>query len=257
MNCDDVEPLLGAYALDALPAGDAAAVRAHLETCEEHAAKARELRAIALRIAETPERIAVPAALRSRVLDAIAATPQETPRAAPAPARIDARARGDGGAGRIQWRPSNVRFFPNRQFAAMAAALALVIGGLLAWNIVLQRRDNGTDAGEFATRITSVAPLQSSGGAGGGTVLYFAGERKAVILGERMPALDSGKAYQLWAVGQDATPRSLGLMRADASGRMVAVVSYAAAAGEQLAVTVEPAGGSAQPTSPPIFTAKV
>lgn len=244
MNCDDVEPLLGAYALDALPAGDAAAVRTHLETCEEHAAKARELRAIALRIAETPERIAVPAALRSRVLDAIAATPQETPRAAPAPARIE-------------WQPSNMRFFPNRQFAAMAAALVLVIGGLLAWNIVLQRGDNGTDAGEFATRITSVAPLQSSGGAGGGTVLYFAGERKAVILGERMPALDSGKAYQLWAVGQDATPRSLGLMRVDASGRMVAVVSYAAAAGEQLAVTVEPAGGSAQPTSPPIFTAKV
>ena len=72
MNCDEAEDLLGAYALDALPADDAASMRAHLDGCAEHAAKAAELRAVALRMHELAEPIEAPVRLRGRVLDAMA-----------------------------------------------------------------------------------------------------------------------------------------------------------------------------------------
>jgi anti-sigma-K factor RskA len=135
----------------------------------------------------------------------------------------------------------------------LAAALVIAIGGLYAWNITLRNRlDDRLDA----SRATAVAPLQGAG-AGGGTVLYFADRHKAVVIGADMPAPDAGKTYQLWAVGDDGQPKSIGLMQPDAAGRTNAVVDFDRDATGTLAITVEPAGGSDQPTSAPVFTAKV
>ena len=67
MNCDQAEELLGAYALDALPEGEAAEMRGHLRTCETHAAKARELVAVASQLHATVDPIAPPAALGNRI----------------------------------------------------------------------------------------------------------------------------------------------------------------------------------------------
>lgn len=249
MNHAEVEELLGAYALDALPAGEAEAVRAHLATCEEHAVKARELRHIAMRLHETSEPIAAPAGLRSRLLDAVAREPQSG-----ATAPVPPLTAIPGERIRREAIPSNVRRFPTLAFGAVAAAFIAVIGGLLAWNVTLQNRlDDRLDV----SRATAIAPLAGSAQGARGSVLYFAAQKKAVVVGDNMPVLDPGKTYQLWAIGGDGAPKSIGLMQPDANGHTNTVVDFDGDAADTLAITIEPAGGSPQPTSNPVLSAKV
>jgi anti-sigma-K factor RskA len=250
VNCEQAEPLLGAYVLDALPEEEAAELRAHLRTCADHASKAAELRAVAVRLPALAEARTPPAGLRSRVLDAVAREPQDG-----RPVSLDAaRLRDDS---RRDARQPRLRRPPVYAWAALAAAVVAGFVALLVWNIVLLN-GGGSDAQHLASRVTSVSQLQPTGTLpGGGTVLYFADEHKAVIIANDLPGLSSSQAYQLWAVPADGRPKSLGLVHPDASGHTQAVVAYDVADGNTIAMTVEPAGGSDQPTSDPIYAAKV
>jgi anti-sigma-K factor RskA len=257
VNEREVDELLGSFALDALPDDEAALVREHLEGCATHAARARELRNIALNLQSDAEPMAAPAALRARVLAAVAETPQDAATAEPREAAA-ARQRNEQSASRITWQPANVpanvRRFPSSAWQAIAAAFVVLAAGLLVWNIVLQR-DSGSSFD--ARNATAVRPLQGNGEqTGSGTVLYFADEHKAVVIGD-MPPIAGDKTYQLWSLDDSGTPRSIGLMRPDASGHTNVVVDYDASKASGLAITLEPAGGSPQPTSDPILTAKV
>jgi anti-sigma-K factor RskA len=242
MNCSEAEELIGAYALDALPSDEAAALRAHIAGCPDHASKAAELRAVASTLAGAPDPVPPPARLRERVFAAVAQTPQEAP-ASRVPLSIDG-ARRTGG--RAPWR--SVR--PLQAWAALAAA---VIAGLLVWNVALQAGDDG--ARFDATRATSATTLQAHGAAGSGTALYFADEDAVVLVADGIDQLDSTRTYQLWALTSDR-PVSLGIMRPDADGHMASVAKLDAGA-TGIAITVEPAGGSVQPTTEPVFTAEL
>ena len=246
MNCDEAEDLLGAYALDALPADDAASMRAHLDGCAEHAAKAAELRAVALRMHELAEPIEAPVRLRGRVLDAIAREAS--------PGAVAARSIGGAPSrNRVQWSPANMRFLGSNAWGAIAAALLIAVGGLLAWNLVLQNRESAS-VERLASRATTVATLKQPSGGGAGTVVYFGNDKKALIITESLDRLDATKTYQMWAVG-GAQPASLGVMNAGANGGITAVVPFDASRTGTIAITIEPVGGSAQPTSKPILAA--
>ena len=249
MNCDEAEELLGAYALDALPAGEAASMRAHLEGCAQHAAQAGELRAIALHMHELAEPMDAPVRLRGRVLDAIARE-ANTGAAVPEPRSIGSA---PSTRDRVQWGPSNRRLFAPSGWMAIAAALVIAVGGLVGWNLVLQNRDNA-GVERLATRATTVATLKQPSGSAAGTVVYFGDDKKALIITQGLDRLDATKTYQMWAVG-GAQPASLGVMSASANGSITTVVPFDAALTGTFAITVEPAGGSAQPTSKPILVA--
>jgi anti-sigma-K factor RskA len=60
----------------------------------------------------------------------------------------------------------------------------------------------------------------------------------------------------MWAIDGD-TPRSIGLLDVDDDGRARAVVPFDADRSDVFAITVEPAGGSEQPTSAPVMTAEL
>lgn len=255
MNCDEADELLGARALDALPAAEARAFDAHAAACPRHAAAAEELRAAAMRLAAAPTLAVPPASLRARVLAAVATTPQDQ-----AAATTDyvptqgAPRRADGRSG------SKLLRLPRRvplAWAGVAAVLVAVIIGLTAWNVVLQRR-SGSDVAALASRATSVTPLQATGSApGGGVVVYYAGDHKALIITEGLPALDPGQhVYQLWAMS-DGKPTSLGLVPPPVAGSSIVVVPFDAETQQQVAVSVEPPGGSTAPTSAPVLIGKV
>ena len=74
-----------------------------------------------------------------------------------------------------------------------------------------------------------------------------------------LPAIDRDRVFELWAVppGPGAAPLPAGLFRVDQAG-LVTVVSPPPtfAAADAFAITVEPAAGSAQPTSPIILVGK-
>lgn len=243
MNCDEVEELLGAYALDALPEGETRGVRDHLATCEEHAMKARELRAMATQLSALAEPVAAPSALRTRVLDAIAAEAR-VGGAAVAPRSIgdDRRSRA-----RVNWAPR-----ASSSYGWLAAA-AVFVGalGLLAWNLVLLNGGSDNNAQHFADAAI-IQQMKSTTGGTAATMVRFDGEDRAVVMFDR-PPLDATKAYQVWLV-TDAGAQSVGVVQDDAAGHVAAVVPYDARRAGVIAVTIEPASGSAQPTSDPIYS---
>ncbi len=254
MNERDVSELLGAYALDALPPDETAAVRAHLATCATHAAEAAELRAYADLLPHAVDATPAPTRLRGRVLDAISAeargaSTQQTPQ--PRDFATAGRERERSGALRGE---SNILLFRSRTWASIAAVLVAAIGALLVWNLVLVNGGGGTNETEFAQRITSTVPLRSPRGAGGSaSVVYLGNQHKAIIVGEGIARLDDSKTYEAWAIGGQR-PKSLGLVRVDADGHMTTVVPYDASPDTTIAITIEPAGGSVQPTTDPVFT---
>ena len=69
----------------------------------------------------------------------------------------------------------------------------------------------------------------------------------AFVMSDALPALASGETYQLWAV-DGGTPVSLGLLGSDPIMSVVGVDGRVTT----LAITREPAGGSADPTTAPM-----
>ncbi len=250
MNCRDVDELLGAYALDSLTSEEAAELRAHLVGCGKHP-DAGDLRAVASRIAAAAEPMAAAPALRARVLDAIALTTQDD----------RAIALGGDALGIAQVAPRRARVIamPRRRLLALGAIAAVLVAavvGLAVWNIALQTRSHAS-LPQLATRATWVATLESSGGGASGSVIYYAGEKKAVVAASGLRSLDAAReTYQLWAIS-GGTAHSLGTMEAGTAGTSVIVVPLDATGVDTIAVTIEPAGGSAQPTSSPIMSASV
>ena len=254
MNCNEAGELIGAYALDALPPDEAAAMRAHLATCATHAAAAAELLAVAARLPALAEETTPPAALRSRLLAAIAAEPRardSVVRAMPAARSAAPAAAKTATAQRPRSLPS-IRLQPYA-WGSIAAIFVAAIAGLLVWNIVLQTRGSTGDASRLASHLERSVPLRSNAGAQGGVVVFFPDERKAVVVGEGLPSLDAGKTYQMWQISGQR-PVSLGLIRPDGAGHSTAIVPYDPDRPSTLAITIEPAGGSAEPTTAPILT---
>ncbi|MEX0750768.1 MAG: anti-sigma factor [Dehalococcoidia bacterium] len=251
MNCQQADELIGAYALDALPDAEAAELRAHIATCANHAAQAVEMRALAARMPALVEPMQPPEGLRARILEAVREAPQAQTRNAAAPRSIvrgprrAVRAARDTSRG---WRYA---------WGAVAAVLVAAIGGLLAWNVVLMNRLDDDGVSEFASAITTWAPLQSANGENSGMVVYFGETDEAVVIAHGISPLDASRqAYQLWSM-RDGQAVSLGLMNIDESGRASMAIPYDALAADALAITIEPRDGSAQPTSDPVFIAEL
>jgi hypothetical protein len=105
---------------------------------------------------------------------------------------------------------------------------------------VAEQIENATDAQHIS---------QTLPGGGELTLIRSASLGKALIVGHDVPSAGAGKTYQMWLQqpGQDMV--SAGLMtQADTPTVLTGDAATAAAA----AVSVEPAGGSPQPTSDPI-----
>jgi anti-sigma-K factor RskA len=73
---------------------------------------------------------------------------------------------------------------------------------------------------------------------------------QAVLITNAMPAAPAGKTYQMWLLTDNGTLASAGLM--DPSGDQTILLSGDAAHATAAAISVEPEGGSKQPTSDPV-----
>jgi len=256
VNCEEVDELLGAFALHALPPDEAEMVQSHLAGCPEQAEQARQLRAVASRLPAVPDAGDPPPRLRERILAAVASVPQDSPQRSAVPGAAATAARSVQAR---RGRATIIPFLPRASlvWAAIAAVFVGAFIGLVAWNVVLQT-GGGDDVQRLAERASNVATLQAHGVDGSGVVILYKNEKKALVVGDGLRALDAAaNTYQLWAIDSGGTPKSIGLMQAGADGHVLAVVPFDPAVAGTLAVTIEPAGGSGQPTSAPIFTAKV
>lgn len=242
MTTADLHTLTGAYALHALPEDERREFERHLGDCEACTQEVRELSATAARlglaVAESP-----PRELRARVLAEITTVRQETP--------SHGRPGRTGGGGRTG------RWSAFALAACIAAAAAF--GGVAVWQNQVaqdarQEANRAHQQNEQLAQVLSAPDAKTSSGelTGGarGTVVVSQQENRAVFLASGMERPPSGKVYQIW-FNDEGTMRSAGLMDPSASDDAVLLdgpVDRATGMG----ITVEPAGGSAEPTSDPV-----
>ncbi|MFJ7770261.1 anti-sigma factor domain-containing protein [Streptomyces sp. NPDC097107] len=245
----DLHSLAAPYALDALEGAERVRFERHLEGCERCAAEVRALSEDAVRLAWSTAAPA-PADLRGRVLAAVRSTPQEP---APGPVRrLPPHVWG------VQPPPARSRASRPRPllvpFATVTAAAALVVASLFAVqaNRTQGELDTARDrAREIAHVLAAPDARATSGEDDRGRsigVVASASEGRAVVTLSGYGDPSGGRVHQLWLMRPGAVPRSLGLFDGDTP----LVASGLNRAATSLAVTIEPDGGSARPTSRPV-----
>ncbi|WP_152354198.1 anti-sigma factor [Brachybacterium subflavum] len=234
---EELESLVASYALDALDPSRSAEVEAHLATCPQCRELADSLRETTVGLSEGLE-TPPPAALRDRILEAVSA---ESDAAPTTPTTLEEpTAPEESEEHRLPRRP--------RRRAVLAGGFALAASALVATGLVVARpwrsqeeKDidevlAADDAREYTTtwrsaRITAVrSPSLGS----------------AVLEVQDLPAAPSGKDYQAWTMESEG-PVSAGLVRPDDDGDSRTLLSAGSAEGA--AISLEPAGGSEQPTN--------
>jgi anti-sigma-K factor RskA len=231
----DLHLLTGAYALDALDDVERARFERHLARCSSCREETRGLRETAARLALATA-ITPPPGMRDRVLAATAHTRQLAP------------------AGRGIRTPAAHRLRLPRLIAlATTAAAAAVIALLLVLQVHSSHQLRAAQAQSQAVAAVLSAPdahLESSHTSVGGTVttVISASHHEAVITATGMPTLSGSRVYQLWVMSS-AGARSAGLMPASTTP----VLASGIRGGDQLGITIEPAGGTSKPTTAPII----
>ena len=237
----DLHSLSGAYALDALDS-DAERDRfaRHLSRCPSCANEVRGLRevATALAFAATAE---APATMRGRVLAAAARTRQLPP---------EVRNH------RLHARPQ--RTLPWVPWLSGAVALASIAVAVFFGLSQSHTQDelNQARAQNQALGVVLSAPrvqvLSQVSTSGGTAIVVLAAERhELAVVTTGLPALPAGKVYQLWLISK-AKIVSAGLLPTARSGQTPAILATGVVKGDALGLTVEPAPGSAQPSTKPI-----
>jgi anti-sigma-K factor RskA len=232
MSEDHVLDLLPVYVLGVLEADEVRHVEAHLRGCAHCRAELRSLQIVTDHLALT----APPAVPRPEVKE-----------------RLMLRLASPAGAGRERARPGirevrpswGQRLLPAWGLASLVLILALAAFSLALWQR-LNRLEYLTAPGGMravALNATSAAPQAT------GFVLIGVDGRNGALVVDRLPPLEEGREYQVWLI-RDGERTSGAVFSIDEEGyrglRIEAprsLLDYSA-----VEVTIEPAGGSLQPT---------
>lgn len=233
---DEIEELLGAFALNAVDADEAAEIETHLLTCPRCRAEVDSHREVAAMLGSAGG--PAPDAVWARIAGRLEEPAPEfgTPLARVVPMR---------------------RVLATRVAMALAAAAAVVA---LVLAVGLTRQGDRIDdleaalADDALLRAASLAQADPNAISAKLTSLDGALSASAVVLpdgtgylvGNDVPELGPDRTYQLWGI-DDGKPVSLGVLGTDFK-----VAGFSVGRGfDQLALTEEAAGGAAQPTMSP------
>lgn len=230
----DLHTLSGAYALDALSPDEVAAFHTHLQQCQACRDEVRELREAAARMGEI-EAAAPPAALRARVLALVDQTPQLPP-------MVTTTDR--------TGTTSRRRFSPRLLVAAAVVALVAGIG------IGVVEANRGGNEHLMAASVSKVfgapdahkATVTTSNG-GKLIVATSASLGRMAVETDKLPSLGRQQVYQLWTL-TNGVATSAGVLADTGDGAAMSMPGQRT----RVAITIEPVGGSDQPTTAPIVT---
>jgi anti-sigma-K factor RskA len=239
MNAD-VHALTGAYVLDAVSNDERQVFERHLTDCDACRQEVAELRETATRLGAavaTPP----PPRLKDSVLAQVRNTRQLPPEAPVVPLRRPAS-------------PWALRL------SAAAAVVLLVVSGVLG-ALLVQATHSDEQTDPQAAAIAEIlragdAQVINQGDAATGrmTALMSKSENRMLLLTGDLPNPPSGKDYQAWTIGDEAT-KSAGLIQPKDGSAALEVSGIDAA--QQVGITIEPAGGSDQPTQKPIMAFEI
>lgn len=256
MTCEEIRDLLAGYTLDALDANEIEQVEDHLVTCREHDEELVDLRATGMALALLDD-VAPSPQLRDRVRAAAGPMPLyalgpddllDADEALDDLEDIDAPERGDGRRAPAAWS----RFAPGREggwwLMGMAAAIAIVMFGA-GWI-------GGTRTAP-ASQPTVRYSYEMRGATG--QLVRFAGiegTTRVTVTMDGIEALPEGRQYQVWAI-RDGKWLNVGQCNTNARGWWKGDFEFTLQRGEEVALTVEPTGGSPKPTTPTILRTKL
>ncbi len=239
----DIHTLSGAYALGALEPGEQAAFERHLESCESCRDEVRSFgEALAVVVDESMQE--PPDRLRASVLAGITNVRPLPPVVGSADDAVV------------------VELAPRRRrglvtvLAVAAAVMGIALAGAVWRSATLQNQvselsASASDVGAVLTAPDAqLATATSTTGARATMVMSPSAGRVALITDDLAPA-PAGMTYQVWYVGEDEVVPAGFVPGGSASATMLDGSPDGAVA---VGVTLEPSGGSAQPTSAPFLT---
>ena len=248
----DAHTLAGAYAMDAISVPDRDRFERHLAGCEECAREVASLRE-ATAMLGTGAAEPLPAGLKERVMAAATMTRQQPP-ADEAEAGANARhrrARTTAGPWlrSLAW-PGRLALAAGGAVAAAALAVAVVFG---VSNSSMQQQINQAQASSQQIAVVLTArdahmTTETVAGGGTATIVMSHARHALVFTAQGLRALPASSGYELWLIGPDGT-RSVGMLPADRHGMTGPVIASGLRSGDHLALTDEPADGSAHPTT--------
>ncbi|MEE1820102.1 anti-sigma factor [Streptomyces sp. SP18ES09] len=239
-SAENPHDAVGAYVLHALPPEEEAAFENHLAACEACRREVDELRGATARLGGVMSATA-PAELRRRTLDQVRATRQEQTRPLPRQGRRLAR-------------------------MALAASLASAVafGGVAVWQhreagdararavqAEERARDSVAAVGDVLTATDATLYSERLSGGASAAVVVSRSQDRAVFTARHLPDLGGARVYELWYAAGSGALRPAGLLPGTGvrdTRLMEGPLDDAVAVG----ITVEPAGGSSQPTSEPL-----
>ena len=222
MEPENLHELAAGYALDALDDDEQAVFEQHLADCKQCAADILAFRETAALLAYAQEGPELPVALRERVLE-------EARRELPHQSVVVLRPR---------------RALRLTGIAAAAAVAAAI--GLGVWATSLS---SSLDAERSAVAILANEDSQRLSLGQYGQVVR-APDGDAVMIVRNLDEAPSGKTYEAWVIGAGG-PVKAGLFKG--GDQEIVLLEEPVDAGAIVAVTLEPEGGSDQPTSDVLF----
>ena len=252
MNNERFEDLKDAYVLGALPEEERLSFEEYLVAHPERQAEIDDLGAVAGLLAFSPQEQVPSPELRSRVMEMVEAEAQ--------PRRVARRSLS-----------ARIGDYLSVRSLALGAAALLVIG-LLSWNVLLQGQVEDLQGqvedaqsqvqnlqGQVAdgqAQQTRTIELKGAWAEQGATAEVASMQKNEIILVARnMPSVPEGRTCQIWVISDDV-PKPSGLFQPDGNGTATPITNSITKA-DVIAVTVEPAGGSEQPTSDPVLLAEL
>lgn len=237
-----------AYAIGALDEGERAVFEQHLASCATCRGDVRELReAAALLAYAAPDSSAPSAELRERVL-------REAREVRPIASAAARRSRFNV----VPW---------------LAAAASLTLAAVTAQSLRSERAERARLTQQLQQVRTDLAVRDSTIAAFLGPEVHVVslsptGEKPSmrvfwnhtrnvfIVTAFNVPRAPEGKTYQLWAIRKGKAPLSMGTFNTDANGRATAILAVASDITQGgfidlCGLTMEPAGGSTQPTETP------
>src|SRR5512138_3254422 len=233
---------LAAYAIGALDPEEAAALEKHLQTCEP----------CRLELA-TYQRVSV------GLLGAL--PPQPPPRSVRRD--LEKRLRGEAQRARPQFRPS---FSPGQALFAGIMAVLIGLNVLLVSQVYSLKQEQAELVSRRASEETALAMLAypstrtvafDNNGVTG-SLLVDEQRRLVGIFAWNLPTPPAGKTYQIWLIDSKGDRTSGGFLRPEGGYPFVLATAWAdrpLTDFKGIGVTLEPAGGSPQPTGPRMFGA--
>ena len=240
MNHERFEDLKDTYVLGALPEEERRSFEDYLAAHPERQAEIDELSAVAGLLAFSPQEHEPSPELHRRIMEVVEA--EAAPRAAPR-------------------RSVFARFseYLDARSLALGAAVLLVVG-LLSWNVLLHDQVNDLQGHVQSLQNQPEEPRMIALGGpgtkqGARAELVTLDTGRAVLVADNMPPAPDGKIYQIWVI-KGGTPQPSGLFKPNGNS-IVAVVKKPVKGADAVAVTVEPEGGSKEPTTDPMLVGKV